>query len=62
MSALAPERVPIVYYRDKTRVQVFYFDFNTTVPLQCATLGFFWERVCRQDVVSLTVPWDPNKS
>ena len=25
-SALAPERVPIIYFRDKSRVQLFYFD------------------------------------
>jgi len=36
----APERVPIFYYRDKTRVQMFYFDSNTTVYLQCTPLVF----------------------
>ena len=35
------DRVPILYYRDKTRVQMFYFDSNTTVPLQCAALVFW---------------------
>ena len=34
----APERVPIFYYRVKTRVQMFYFDSNTTVSLQCVAL------------------------
>ena len=37
------------------RVQMFYFDSNTTVPLQCVA----------QDVDAyvgrLTVSWDPNK-
>ena len=33
-----PERVPMIYFHDKTRVQLFYFDSNTTVPLQCVTL------------------------
>ena len=36
---------PIFYYRDKTRVHMFYFDSNTTVSLQCAALVFF-ESVC----------------
>ena len=40
-SALTPERVPIFYYRDKTRVHMFYFDSNTTVPLQCVAQLFF---------------------
>ena len=31
----APELVTMFYYRDKTRVQMFSFDSNTTVPLQC---------------------------
>ena len=57
---LAPERVHIIYFRDKTRVHMFYFDSNTTVPLQCAALVFL-DSVCSQDVVWLTVPWDPNK-
>ena len=35
-SAHAPERVPTLYYRDKTWVQMFNFDSNTTVPIQCA--------------------------
>ena len=38
----APERVPIFYYRDKTQVQMFYFDSNTTIPLQCAALVVFF--------------------
>ena len=33
-------RVPIIYFRDKTQVQMFYFHSNTTVPLQCAALVF----------------------
>ena len=41
----APERVPIFYYRDKTRIQMFYFDSNTTVPLQCAALFFGGKRM-----------------
>jgi len=41
----ASEREPIFYYGDKTRVQMFYFDYNTTVPLQCITLVFL-ESVC----------------
>ena len=41
----APECVPIFYYHDKRRVQMFYFDSNTTVPLQCAA-PVFWESVC----------------
>ena len=41
----APERVPICYYRDKTRVQISYFDSNTTVHLQCAALAFFGKRM-----------------
>ena len=48
-----PERV---YYRDKPRVQLFYFDSNTTVPLQCAALGFFGKRMltgCRLIYCSL---------
>jgi len=44
-SAHAPERVPIFYYRDKARVQMFYFDSNTTVPLQCAVLVVFGKRM-----------------
>ena len=59
-SALAPEWVPIFYFRDKTWVQMVYFDSNTTVPLQCAALVFL-ESVCWQDVVWLTVLWDPIK-
>ena len=35
-----PERLPIIYSRGKTRVHMFYFDSNTTVPLQCAALVF----------------------
>ena len=54
----ASERVPIIYYRDKTRVNMFYFDSNTTVPLHCAALVFL-ESVFWQDAVWLTVPWDP---
>jgi len=34
---------------------MFYFDSNTTVPLQCVALLF------GKYVVWLTVPWDPNK-
>ena len=41
----APERVPICYYRDKTRVHISYFDSNTTVHLQCAVLAFFGKRM-----------------
>ena len=44
MSALA-ERVPICYYRDKPRVQMFYFDSNTTVPLKYDALVFL-ESIC----------------
>ena len=33
-----PERVPMFYYRVKTRVHMFYFEYNTTVPLQCVAL------------------------
>ena len=44
-SAQAPERVPIIYFRDKTRVQTFYFDSNTTVRLQGAAL-LFGDSVC----------------
>jgi len=40
-----PERVPMIYFHDKTRVQLFYFDSNTTVPLLCAALVFL-ESVC----------------
>ena len=36
----APERVPIIYFRDKSRVQMFYFDSTTTVPFQCVSLVF----------------------
>ena len=39
-----PERVPIFHYREKTRIQIFYFDSDTTVPLQCAALVcVFWK-------------------
>ena len=38
---------------------MFYFDSNTTVPLKYAALVFL-ESVCWQDVVWLTVLWDPN--
>ena len=41
----APERVPLFYYRGKTRVQMFHFNSNTTVPLQCAALVFL-ESIC----------------
>ena len=44
-SALAPERAPIIYYRDKTQVQMFYFASDTTVPLQYVALVFL-ESVC----------------
>jgi len=27
-------------FRDKTRLDMFYFDSNTTVPVQCAALVF----------------------
>ena len=40
-----PERVPIIDFRDKTKVQMFYFDSNTTAPLQCDALVFL-ESVC----------------
>ena len=46
----APERVPMFHYRDKTRVHMFYFDSNTTVPLQCATLVFLKACVDRMSV------------
>ena len=49
-SAIA-ERVPIFYFHDKTRVQMFYFDFNTTVPLQCAVLAFWKAYVDRMSSV-----------
>jgi len=29
----APERVTLFYYRDKTWVQMFYFNSYTTIPL-----------------------------
>ena len=29
-----PKRVPMVYYRVNTRVQMFYFEYNTYVPLK----------------------------
>ena len=48
------DRVPVLYYCDKTRVHMFYFDSNTAVPLQCVAL-VFWK-----DFVWLTVPCDPN--
>ena len=32
------ERVPILYYRDKTRIHMFYIDSNTTLRLQCDAL------------------------
>ena len=55
----APERVPIIYYRDKTRVQMFYFDSNDrTSPMCCISC---LESLCWRDVIRLTVPWDPNK-
>ena len=37
--------IPIFYYREKTREQMFYFDSNTTITLQCAALVFL-ESVC----------------
>jgi len=40
-------------------MDMFYFDSKTTVPLQWAALVFL-ESLCWQDVVWLTVPWDPN--
>ena len=43
--AYEPERVPIFYYRDKTRVQLFYVDSNTTVLLQCVALVFLGKRM-----------------
>ena len=45
MNEITIALVPITCYRDKTRVQMFYFDSNTIVPLHCAALGF-WESVC----------------
>jgi len=39
---------------------MFYFDSYTTVPLKNAALVFL-ESVCWQDVVWLTVLWDPIK-
>ena len=41
-------------------VQMFYFNSNTTVPLQCAAL-VLCDSICWQDVVWLTVRWDANK-
>ena len=38
--------------RDKTRLHMFYFDSNTTVPVQCAALVFL-ESVSWQDDCSL---------
>jgi len=35
------ERVPMVYYRVNTRVQMFYFDSKTCVPLKCPELAFW---------------------
>ena len=40
---------------------MFYFDSNTTASLKCAVLVFWGDSVCLQNVVWLTVPWDPNK-
>jgi len=37
---------------------MFYFDSNTTVPLQCA--AHFFDSLCWQDVVWLTVACDHN--
>ena len=37
-NSYAPEFVPMFYYRNKTRVEKFYFDSNTTVPLECVVL------------------------
>ena len=56
-------RVPIIYFRNKTRVYMFYSDSNTTVPPRCAALLFFnrGRSVCWQYVVWLTVSRDPNK-
>ena len=31
LKSLAPERVPMFYYRVNTRVQMFYYDSNTFV-------------------------------
>ena len=39
------KRVPIFYYHDKPRVQMFYFDSNTIVPFQSAALVFFGKRM-----------------
>jgi len=44
--------VPIIYFRDKTRVHMFYSDSNTTGSLQCACTSFL-ESVCWHDVVWL---------
>ena len=40
----------MLYFRDKTQVHMFYYDSNNL------------ERVCWQDVVWLTVHWDPNNN
>ena len=56
----APERVPIIYFRDKTRLQMFYFDFNTTVSLKCAALAFLESVYVDNLCLLFTVPWDPN--
>jgi len=31
----------MIYYRVNTRVQIFYFDYNTFVPLKCPELAFW---------------------
>ena len=47
----------IIHFRNKIRVQMFYFDSNMTVPLLCAAL--FWKVYV--DKMRLAVPCDPNK-
>jgi len=39
------ERIPIIDFRDKTKVQMFYFDSNTTASRQYDALVFL-ESVC----------------
>ena len=45
----------MVYYRVKSRVQMFYFDFNTSVPLNCDALFFG-----KTYVDMMSFGWDPN--
>ena len=45
--SLAPERVPMFYYCVNTQVQMFYFDSNTFVPLECPELAIWKANVDR---------------